>query len=253
MVYAVMFAAVVVYGGTWVVRFGLTTEALTIAHIALDGETALSETDVWSRLEGLRGQNILVVDLGEWRQKVLESPWIEAAAIRRVLPDSVDVSVVERQPMGVGRVGSALYLIDQDGEVIEAYGPGHEQFDLPLIDGLANTASIDPSGPAVDATRAALAARLMASLQRWPDLAKRVSQIDVTDPRDAVVILDGDTALIRLGGDQFAERLQAYLDVAEALRSEVPQIDYVDLRFGERVYVKPQPARGAGRNIAGGE
>ena len=34
-------------------------------------------------------------------------------------------------------------------------------------------------------------------------------QIDVSDVRDAVVLLKGDTALVRVGDGQFAERLQA--------------------------------------------
>jgi cell division septal protein FtsQ len=66
-----------------------------------------------------------------------------------------------------------------------------------------------------------------------------VSQIDVTDIRDAAVVLKGDTALVRLGDDRFAERLQSYLDLAPRLRERVPEIDYVDLRFDERVYVRP--------------
>ena len=91
--------------------------------ITLSGDTALSGDDVRSRLEGLRGLNTMTVNLEEWRQKVLESPWVEAVAIRRVLPGAVDVSIVERRPMGVGRIGSALYLIDERGVVIDEYGP----------------------------------------------------------------------------------------------------------------------------------
>jgi len=235
-----------------VAHLALTTEALTITRITLSGHTALSDGDVRSRLEGLQGLNMITVDLDEWRQKVLESPWVKTAAIRRVLPGSVDVAIVERQPMGVGRIGGALYLIDQRGGIIAEYGPSHGEFDLPLIDGLAVGGPDSARGPAVDEGRAALAGRLIASLQGRPDLAERVSQIDVTDPRDAVVMLEGDTALIRVGMDQFAERLQVYLDVAPTLRGQVPQIDYVDVRFGERVYVGPQPSRGAGRKIAVG-
>jgi cell division septal protein FtsQ len=61
-----------------------------------------------------------------------------------------------------------------------------------------------------------------------------------------VLILKNDTALLRIGDDQFAERLQSYLDLAATLREKVPQIDYVDLRFGERVYVRPQKRPGGG-------
>jgi cell division protein FtsQ len=196
---------------------------------------------------------MLLVSLEEWRQKVLTSPWVEDAALRRVLPGTVDVVIAERQPMGIGRIGHALYLLDRHGGVIDEFGPNHAEFDLPLIDGLAARQRAGTAEPALDEGRAALAVRLFASLQGRPDLAERVSQIDVSDVRNAVVILRGDTALIRVGEDQFAERLQSYLDLASALREKVPQIDYVDLRFGERVYVRPQaPGLRAQRARGGG-
>jgi cell division protein FtsQ len=250
--YATLFTVLVAYGGYRVVQLVLTNEVLTITSLTLSGDTVLSGDDVRSRLEGLRGLNMMAVDLEEWRQKALESPWVEDAALRRVLPGSLDVKIVERRPIGVGRIGSVLYLIDQRGIVIDEYGPIHGEFDLPLIDGLAAGGSSSARGPAVHEDRAALAGRVMASLQGRPDLAARVSQIDVTDPHNAVVILEGDTVLIRLGADQFVERLQSYLDVASTLRGQVPQIDYVDVRFGERVYVGPLTSRGGGRKIAGG-
>ena len=84
------------------------------------------------------------------------------------------------------------------------------------------------------------------ALQMHPDLARRVSEVDVSDVRDAVLILKGDTALVRVGAEQFAERLQSYLDLAPALRERISAIDYVDLRFDERVYVRPA-ARTQGR------
>jgi len=73
-----------------------------------------------------------------------------------------------------------------------------------------------------------------------------VSQIDVSDPHDAVVLLAGDTARLHVGDDRFVDRLQSYVELAPTLRQRVPEIDYVDLRFGERVYVRPAgtPAKG---------
>ena len=72
--------------------------------------------------------------------------------------------------------------------------------------------------------------------------------------RDAVVILKDDTALVRIGDDQFAERA-AVVSRSRVARcaSEFPQIDYVDLRFDERVYVRRRrryrsQSRGSGRN-----
>ena len=234
--------ALALYGVYWTAERVLTAESLTISRIAVDGNTRLSRGEVLSLLDGLSGLHMVTVDLEEWRQKLLTSPWVADAAIRRVLPGTVSVVISERQPIAIGRLGGQLYLVDQRGTVIDEFGPNYAEFDLPIIDGLA--AGDARKGLLVDEGRAALAMRLLAALQARPDLAQRVSQIDVSDPHDAVVILKDDTALVRVGEEQFADRLQSYLDLMPTLRERVPDIDYVDLRVDERVYVRPQ--KGAG-------
>ena len=98
---------------------------------------------------------------------------------------------------------------------------------------------------ALDARRTALAASVVESLAAHPALAARISQIDVSDLHNAVVLLDGDSALLHLGTEQFAERLQSYVELAPALRERVAEMDYVDLRFDRRLYVKPAGTSGA--------
>jgi hypothetical protein len=61
----------------------------------------------------------------------------------------------------------------------------------------------------------------------------------VTDLHNVSVILTGDAAVIQLGEDQFRPRLQSYVELAAALRERVADIDYVDLRFDDRIYVRP--------------
>ena len=216
----------------------LSADALTVTRISVKGYARLSEGEVLSLLDGLEGRNMVLLNLEDWRQKLMTSPWVADAALRRVLPGTVDVAIVERQPMGIARIGSQLYLIDAGGGIIDEFGPNYAALDLPLVDGLA--AAPGGEGLMLDPPRTALVARLLTSLQARPDLAQRISQIDVTDARDAAVMLEGDTALVRVGDTDFAERLQSYLDLAPALRQRIPDIDYVDLRFGERVYVRPQ-------------
>jgi hypothetical protein len=143
--------------------------------------------------------------------------------------------------MGLTRLKGDLYLVDPTGVVIDQFGPDYAEFDLPIIDGLVRAPGTGEG--AIDESRAALAARVVDALSRRKDLARRVSQIDVTDLHDAVVLLDDDPALLHLGEEQFAERLQGYVELAPALHQRVPDIDYVDLRFDERVYVRPSRGR----------
>ena len=80
---------------------------------------------------------------------------------------------------------------------------------------------------------------MIAALTRSKQIGSRLSEVDVTDAHDAVVLLDGDPALLHLGDDKFLERVQSYLELSPALRERVTEIDYVDLRFDPRVYVRP--------------
>lgn len=221
---------------------------LRVGRVQVVGNERLSNGEVLALMDGLVGSNILAANLEEWRRRVLACPWVEDATLRRSLPSTIELTVVERYPIAIGRIADELYLVDDRGAVIDEYGPRYADLDLPILDGLGPVPGKEPE---LDERRAKLAARLLGDVHARPEVARRISQLDVSDPHDAVVIVDGDTARVRLGEDRFLERLQSYLELAPALREQVPGIDYVDLRFGERVYVGAQagaqgPAPGEG-------
>jgi cell division septal protein FtsQ len=234
---------VAVFGVYESVAFVFTTGALKVARITVDGNERMSRGEVLSRLEGLEGTHMLTVDLESWREKLRGAPWVADATLRRVFPRTVMVVIAEREPMGIGRLNDRLMLVDPEGTIIDEFGPNYATLDLPIIDGLA------AGGPTlVDGERAILASRLIAGLQQQPELARMVSQIDVSDVRDAAVLLKNDTAVLKVGHEKFAERLQAYLELAPVLRERVDGIDYVDLRFDKRVYVRPRERKSRGED-----
>ena len=213
---------------------------LRVDRIVVRGNERISKDEVLEVLSGLRGENVLWTDLQRWRARLLASPWIRDAALRRSLPATVEVAVWERQPIGIGRIAGDVYLVDERGVIIDRYGPQYADLDLPIIDGLG--AAAGRNGTMTDETRADLAARVITELKGKPNVATRLSQVDVTDAHNAAVILTGDPAVIQLGEDQFLQRLQAYLDLAPALHERVEEIDRVDLRFDDRIYVRPAKA-----------
>ena len=228
---------VVGYAGYTATALVLHASVLQVRRIAVHGNVRISSGEVQAIVDGLRGTSIITADLIGYRRRLMESPWIADVALRRVLPSTVEIFVSERRPVGLCRLGNTLYLIDGSGTLIDEFGPQYAEFDLPIIDGLV--AAPNSGQPTIDASRAELAARVIDALAPRKDIAQRVSQIDVRDPHDAVVMLQDDAALLHLGDDKFLERLQSYVDLAPALREQVSDIDYVDLRFGERVYVRP--------------
>jgi len=223
------------YRGSSVIAHG---RVLQIDRIVVRGNERLSKGEVLAVLSGLRGESLMWTDLDAWRRRLLASPWVRDAALRRSLPSTVEVVVLERQPIGIGRLAGEMYLVDDRGVVIDQYGPLYADLDLPIIDGL----SAPPGEGMTDQRRAELAARVIVALRGKPDIARRLSQVDVNDVHNASVILAGDPAVIELGEDRFLQRIQSYLELAPALRERVPDIDYVDLRFDDRIYVRPASA-----------
>jgi cell division septal protein FtsQ len=173
---------------------------------------------------------------------------VRDAALRRSLPSTVEVVVWERQATMLARVDGEMYLVDERGAIIDQFGPQYADLDLPLVDGLLAA----PGGrdTVVDEARADLAVRVVVALRARPEIARRLSQIDVSDLHNVAVILSGDSAVIELGDDQFLPRLQSYLELASTVRERVPDVDHVDLRFDKRIYVRPTGKRAAARTGA---
>ena len=230
--------------GAWAAMAAADLPWLRVQHIRVHGNQRVHAGEVGALLEGMTGQSLLAVDLDRWRSRLFASAWVADATLRRRLPGTIDVELRERVPMGIARAGEDLFLIDAAGTVIDEYGPRYADCDLPIIDGLVVTPVSVP--PAIDRVRGQLVSRLMSELRTRPDLARRVSQIDAANVHDVHVILDGDPAVVRLGETQFAERLGSYVSLQATLREQVPDIDYVDVRFGDRVYVGVAESAGAG-------
>lgn len=234
-------------GRMWAGVVGAPT--LRVRNIAVTGNARLPTGQITALLEGLSGEPLLSADLARWRERLLASAWVADAHLRRRLPSTIVVNIAERTPIGIARFGTELYLIDEQGVVIDEYGPEYADLDLPVVSGLGPVRE----GLAADRVRVDLAARVIGSLKGAPSLAKRLSEVDVADEHNAAVILTGDRALLHVGADQFVPRLMAYTDMSAALRQRVPEIDSVDLRFEDRMFVRPASSRRTADEGAGGD
>jgi len=222
-----------------IVGLGLSSavraQMFSINRIVVRGNARLSTGEVLAIVDGLRGGSLFSANLETYRVKLLDSPWVADATLRRVLPATIDLRIIERVPMAVGRLGDQLYLVDAAGMIIDDYGPQYSQFDLPIVDGLVSMPTA--TTPVVDPERARLAARFLDALSATPALRQHVSQIDVSNAHNLVVLIDQDPAQLYVGDKDFVARLQRYLEMAPTLKEQISDIDYVDLRFEERIPV----------------
>lgn len=107
----------------------LDLDELTVEGAERTGaETVLDAT-------GLRaGDQLVDVDAGAVRARVVALPWVADASVRIDWPDAVRVRVRERSPLAVVRTGESTgVLVDRDGRVL---GPATGLEGLPVIEGV---------------------------------------------------------------------------------------------------------------------
>jgi cell division protein FtsQ len=166
------------------------------------------------------------------RRRELEGiPWIEHATVMRVLPDQIRVTVVERRPVAFTQHGQTIGLVDANG-VLLSMAPktmAERHYSFPVVTGL------DP-GDSAESRKARMSVylRLMAELDAdGKHNSQQISEIDLTDPEDARVIMpeQGSDILVHLGEEKFLERFERYKTNIAAWRQQYPHLRSVDLRF----------------------
>lgn len=80
------------------------------------------------------GQNLFQVDLQRVQRSVSAEPWVKSARVRRELPGTVIIDVVEREARALVSLG-ALYLVDEQGQVFKR-ATAAEAEGLPVVTGI---------------------------------------------------------------------------------------------------------------------
>ncbi|SJZ63639.1 cell division protein FtsQ/DivIB [Consotaella salsifontis] len=137
---AVMLGATGLYG--MVIGGHTTTVVDSLAQpmgFALDtinvsGNRETTEIDVLQILWGTGSQSLVSLDPDAARQALEAMPWIEAAAVKKVYPDRVDITLTERQPFALWQRDRDLFIVDREGREIVPYA-GSRFASLPLVVG----------------------------------------------------------------------------------------------------------------------
>ncbi len=190
------------------------------------------------------GRNIFFVPLGVRRKQLENIPWVEKATVMRLLPDQLRVSVVERTPVAFVRHGQQIGLVDANGVLLSmpASSMTKHHYSFPVVTG------IDPGDPLQSRkARMAVYGRLIADLDSTGQhLSQQISEIDLTDPEDARVLMpeQGADILAHFGDDQFLARYQRYKAHIGEWRQQYPRLASVDLRYEQQVVLEMAPGAG---------
>lgn len=192
-----------------------------IRKVTLMGRDRAAREEIETALGPLVGESILHLDLSEARARVEEIGWVRAAAVSRLLPDTVHVSVRERAPVAVWQMSGRLQLVDVDGAIIREIG-AYEYSSLPLI---------------VGAGAPEAAADLLKALEAHPALGTATAAlVRVGERRWNMRLRNGLDVKLPDAGFAYALDALAALDAAHGLLDQ--SLEYIDLRDPERMVVR---------------
>ncbi len=176
-------------------------------------------------------------------REVEEHRWVESCSIKRILPDRLRVQVEEKVPAGLARHGDRLLLVDSQGAVIEE-PPASEAWAgrFPLLTGFDEETAWE--GHQGRVRKNLSLAEQLKSMEQTRDIP-RVDRIDVTEKSNTTIYFAGREYPVLLGEDGYTEKLARYRLLEQTLEERHGgNLQYVDLRFHDRVIVKPLEGTG---------
>lgn len=182
------------------------------------------------------GTSIFRIPLDHRRRSLLAVDWVATAAVSRIWPNRIVVTVTERVPVAFARLPIAgslrhfLALVDKDGALMTL--PPRARFHLPVVSGLSESQS-EPER----------LMRVKAMQHLLSDLGPRaqdVAEVNAASVQEMRVIaqVNGRGVELWLGDHHYLSRFQNFLNNYTEIAKTSGEASVFDLRIDDRILAK---------------
>jgi cell division protein FtsQ len=198
---------------------------LGIEEVTLTGQSFTDYNEVLDAIDLANVRSFLDLDASAVRARIERLSWVATADLTREYPGRLRIRITERKPFAIWQRGDRDYLIDASGRVLTAIKAG-TPLALPRVAG-EGAETVAPA--------------LLATLSRFPDIARRLEVAEWVAGRRWTLRLSAGVTL-HLPADR---ELLTLSDIAASRRlatliEQPAQI--VDLRAAGRVTVRQAPS-----------
>jgi len=206
-----------------------------VSDLDVSGAQRVALTWFDSQVDSAWGSNILLVDLDELRASLEAHPWVRSVAISKRLPNSLEVNVVEHQPVASLKTSERAAVISHYGEIIEDPAAAVDEQGLELVLSAALEAGSAREKKVVTAALAAGQAVRSAA----PSWCRSLERVEVVSPGHLrLSFADLDFPLL-VRTDTALERVLLFDRLRRQVVERYAPLSHVDLRTSRRIVLQP--------------
>lgn len=217
---------VIVFAAAAVLGVKLLVRQFSIKEIIVSGNYHLDRDDIIGSINIKNGDPLLNVQFKDVNERLGKNPWIKEVSLKKQLPGTLLIDIVEAVPKALLRIKRKLYLIDREGRILERI-KGDSMLFLPVIKDIRpkNEKGISEALKLVDV------------LMKRDIFADRESVEIGLETYGLTMKIDGE--FIKVGYGKYSEKYDMWIELEPEIRKKSVPIKYVDLRFKDSVIVKP--------------
>lgn len=226
-----VFFMMVIFGGWTLYGQVVNSPKLTIENINATGFDRVIEDEVLVAADIRIGRNILAMNIERVEAVIESDPYIEEATVVRILPGTVNVSVVERRPVVLVNM-DGLFIMDAKGVLFKRYDP-EDKLDIPVVTGLEGHRDKwkFTMGPALLELVRVLGGDARFNLSN-------ISEINADPVHGFSVVTLKEGIRLDLGSTGFVEKFEMLDKIIEDRGGNLGGVEFVDLNNDRGVVVR---------------
>lgn len=232
-IFSALFLLVATFAGWKLYAYMITSPRFNINVIKVKGAHYISKEAMNARFSKIRGKNIFIIELQKIQEMLKENPWVDYCFIKRVLPNSLTIEIVEEKPAALLQIKGVLYLISWNGKVLQKY-------DAQKFSGLSLPFITNRSALGFGSIK-----------EEIPIIIKAIREVKNSDPQMLDLIAEFGLSRkgilnlrfkeasfeVMLGKNNSYRRIKNLMLILPDIKKRFNNIDYIDLRFDHQIII----------------
>ncbi|VAV83259.1 hypothetical protein MNBD_DELTA01-1495 [hydrothermal vent metagenome] len=221
----------ILFGGLLLYGEVVSSPALMLRNIHVTGLERVDEDSLLELANLRQGRNILAISASRTEAVIESNPYVKEARVVKILPGTVNVSIVERRPVVLVNM-DGLFIMDAKGVLFKRYTP-EDRLDIPVVTGLEQHKDKwkFTMGPAL-----LRLVRVLEDAERFN--LSNISEINADPVHGFSVVTLKEGIRLDLGSAGFVEKFKVLEKIIAARGGKLGGIESVDLNNDRGVVVR---------------